>query len=142
MKAAFQKSIHKKSLMILLGLAISAFLTNGFVMAQEAWVAPAEAKGYKNTQKKTAASVEAGKKVYLKYCVLCHGGQGKGDGASSGSLEVKPADFTDQKRMKAQTDGELAWKILSGRGPMPAWGPVLQETDIWDVINYVRSLAK
>jgi len=106
------------------------------------WNAPADANGYKNPIKSDAKSVAAGKKVYEKYCLLCHGATGKGDGASSGSLEIKPANFGDKKRMSGQSDGALAWKIISGRGPMPAWGPVLQENDIWNVINYIRTFAK
>ena len=136
-----------KNISKILGVIVMALITmvviNAVALAQGTeWKAPAEANGYKNPIKYGAKSVADGKKVYDKYCMLCHGTGGKGDGASAGSLEIKPANFADAKRMKGQSDGSLAWKIISGRGPMPAWGPVLQEPDIWNVINYIRSFAK
>ena len=124
-------------------LLLGSLLSVALVMGQGAdWKAPAEADGYQNPAKADGNSVAEGKKVYEKYCLLCHGATGKGDGASSGSLEIKPADFGNKAKMKDQSDGALAWKIISGRGPMPAWGPVLQETEIWNVINYIRTFSK
>jgi mono/diheme cytochrome c family protein len=110
--------------------------------AQAPWQAPPEADGYSNPNPANAQSVAAGKDVYLKYCVLCHGEQGRGNGPSAQSLEPKPANFADPSRMKGQSDGDLAWKIVTGRGPMPSWEPVLSEAEIWNVINYVRTFAK
>lgn len=113
----------------------------GSSQAQSSWKAPPDADGYSNPLPATTASVAAGKAVYQKYCVLCHGEQGMGNGPSARMLEPKPANFTDKVRMN-QTDGSLAWKIVTGRGPMPSWEPVLTEDEIWNVINYVRTFAK
>lgn len=110
--------------------------------AQSPWQAPPHADGYTNPIPANAESIAAGKQVYLKYCVLCHGEQGLGNGPSSQALEPKPANFTDKARMSGQSDGALAWKIVTGRGPMPSWEPVLSEAEIWSVINYVRTFAK
>ena len=130
--------------------AVKAVLALGLIAAtastsfgkESDWKAPAEAAGYKSTKKPDAASIAAGKKVYLKYCYLCHGEKGDGKGASSRTLQMQPASFTNKARMKAQSDGALAWKILNGRGPMPSWAPVLSEDEIWNVINYIRQFAK
>ena len=111
------------------------------VLAQSAWEAPADADGYQNTVKADAKSIAEGKKVYETYCKLCHGDSGKGDGPSGGSLPIKPANFADKDIMK-QSDGSLAWKILTGKGAMPSWAPVLQEPQIWSVINYIRTFSK
>jgi mono/diheme cytochrome c family protein len=36
------------------------------------------------------------------------------------------------------SDGDFAWKIAEGRGPMPPWKAVLNESQIWDVVNYIK----
>ncbi len=38
--------------------------------------------------------------------------------------------------------GDLAWKIENGRGSMPAWKGILNESQIWDIVNFLKSLAK
>ena len=125
---------------ITLALALMA-LAATHAVAQTAWQAPAEADGYQNTVKADAKSIADGKKVYETYCKLCHGDTGKGDGPSGGSLPIKPANFADKNLMK-QSDGSLAWKILTGKGAMPSWAPVLQEPQVWSVINYIRTFSK
>ncbi len=126
------------------GVILSVFtvlFTVAGASAQPAWKAPPEAEGFKNEVAPDAKSIAAGKKVYEKYCVLCHGEQGAGDGASAKTLAIAPASFQDKSIMD-QSDGSLAWKILYGRGPMPSWAPVLSEPDIWNVINFIRGFAK
>jgi mono/diheme cytochrome c family protein len=39
------------------------------------------------------------------------------------------------------SDGDFAWKIANGRGPMPAWKSVLQENQIWDLVNFIQTLG-
>jgi mono/diheme cytochrome c family protein len=38
--------------------------------------------------------------------------------------------------------GDLAWKIENGRGVMPAWKGILSESQIWDLVNYIKSLGR
>ena len=109
----------------------------GPVSAQGEWKAPAEAKGTKNPQS-GAASVAAGKKAAETNCITCHGPAGKGNGVAAAALTPKPADWTSAK-VRADTDGELFWKISNGRGPMPPWKH-LPDKERWDLVNYVRSL--
>jgi mono/diheme cytochrome c family protein len=44
--------------------------------------------------------------------------------------------------MKEMTDGEIFWKITTGKGPMPAYGKEFTQKERWDLVNYIRSLAK
>jgi mono/diheme cytochrome c family protein len=45
--------------------------------------------------------------------------------------------------MSAMTDGELFWKISKGiKGIMPDGEKRMTEEERWNVVNYVRTLAK
>lgn len=107
--------------------------------AQGAWVAPAADKDKKNPLPADAATVAQGKKVAEVNCVSCHGARGKGDGAAAVALNPKPADWTSAK-VQAESDGEIFWKISTGRGAMPAWN-FLSEKDRWALVRYIRSLG-
>jgi mono/diheme cytochrome c family protein len=107
--------------------------------AQGAWVAPAGEKDKKNPLPADAQTVAQGKKVAEVNCVSCHGARGKGDGAAAVALNPKPADWTTAK-VQSESDGELFWKISTGRGAMPAWN-FLPERDRWALVRYIRSLG-
>jgi len=109
------------------------------VHAQGAWVAPAPEKAKKNPLPADAATVAQGKKVAEVNCVSCHGAKGKGDGAAAVALNPKPADWTS-KKVQAESDGEIFWKVSTGRGPMPSW-KFLPENDRWALVRYIRSLG-
>jgi mono/diheme cytochrome c family protein len=36
---------------------------------------------------------------------------------------------------------DFFWKIANGRGAMPAWKNSLSENQIWDLVNYIKSLG-
>ncbi|HEV2057216.1 MAG TPA: cytochrome c [Methylomirabilota bacterium] len=127
--------------------AVAAFATGVIValgpsapvLAQGAWEAPTMEKAKKNPLPANAATVAQGKKVAEVNCVSCHGAKGKGDGAAAVALNPKPADWTS-KRVQAMSDGEIFWKLSTGRGAMPSW-KFLPENDRWAVVRYIRSLG-
>ena len=102
------------AVLLVLGLA-----TGGGAWAQTAWQAPAAEKAKKNPLSGVKA-VEQGKKVAEVNCASCHGAGGKGDGAAAVALNPKPADWTSG-RVQGESDGEIFWKISTGRGAMPPW---------------------
>lgn len=82
---------------------------------------------------------QAGKVVFEKNCVGCHGKKGEGLGGMS-----KLPNFTNPKAMMDQTDQDLFDKITNGGGKgtgMPAWGPLLSEQDRWNLVAYIRTLS-
>src|SRR5665213_156102 len=81
------------------------------------WVAPASANALVNPVKGDAAATALGKATYVKYCVVCHGATGRGDGIASAGLQTPPADHSSAK-IQGQTDGAIYWKITNGRNPM------------------------
>ncbi|PYJ53644.1 MAG: cytochrome c class I, partial [Verrucomicrobia bacterium] len=74
-------------------------------------------------------------------CAGCHGKTGNGDGPDAADLGIHPAKLSDPT-IRAETDGELFWKITVGKKPMPNYGTRLSATDRWNVINYLRTLGR
>lgn len=103
------------------------------------WMAPEEAAKRPNPVAADRASLARGKKLFQANCASCHGREARGDGPAGAALNPKPADLA---AMAGQhPDGDFAWKIATGRGPMPAWKGTLKENQIWDLVNHVQSLA-
>lgn len=107
----------------------------------EKWTAPAAEARKKNPVSVSESSLAAGQKIYVKRCVACHGKTGNGDGPDAADLGIHPAKLSDPL-IREETDGELFWKITVGKKPMPNYGSRLSPTDRWNVINYLRSLAR
>jgi mono/diheme cytochrome c family protein len=107
----------------------------------EKWTAPAAEARKKNPVAVSESSLAAGQKIYVKRCVACHGKAGNGDGPDAADLGIHPAKLSDPL-IREETDGALFWKITVGKKPMPNYGSRLSPTDRWNVINYLRSLAR
>ncbi len=109
--------------------------------SKEKWVAPAAEAGKKNPVPVNDSSLALGQKIYLQRCVGCHGKTGKGDGPDAADLGIHPAKLSDAA-VQEQTDGGLFWKVTVGKKPMPSYRSRLSPTDRWNVINYLRTLAR
>ncbi len=89
-----------------------------------------------------------GKHLYTKYCAVCHGEEGKGDGFNAFNLDPKPRDLTDSKYMTALNDERLIETINEGgrgvnKSPlMPSWGGRLTEEEIRYIVSYLRTLFR
>ena len=132
--------VRRSAVMATLALALAAVIAPaGLATAQVPWTAPASEKGKKNPLPADAKTIEQGKKVAEVNCVTCHGPKGKGDGAAAVALNPKPADWTS-KKVQDESDGEIFWKISTGRVAMPAWRH-LPENERWALVRYIRTLA-
>lgn len=123
----------------LLLLSLTALLVLASSLSAEPWRVPREAEVLRNPIRMTQESLGHGAVIFASRCAVCHGEQGRGDGASSLSLGVQPTDLTTPD-VQRQSNGVLFWKITVGRGPMPNWELVLSKEDRWHVINYLRTL--
>jgi mono/diheme cytochrome c family protein len=85
-----------------------------------------------------AADTSAGKAIYTKSCVGCHGADGKGNPAMA--KVMKGLDIT-AKDVTQRSDDELLKAISEGKGKMPAQKS-LSKDDEKAVLAYVRSLEK
>ncbi len=80
------------------------------------------------------ADVHPGKKIYDTKCVVCHGADGKGNGGMGGDYAAV---------LPGKTDEELSKSIKEGKtgaiGAMPPWGAVLDDEQVADVLDYVKT---
>jgi len=118
-----------------------------------AWMAIASAqnpggsdagKKMKNPVPASPESIAKGKELFTKNCRFCHGADAKGNGPMAPE-GTHPSDLTDAKWDRGSTDGEIFLIIREGAGPkmdMKGYKSKMSETDVWNVVNFLRSLAK
>ncbi len=96
----------------------------------------------------SAEVLQAGKTLFQKSakpaaCAMCHGEKGDGKGMLGTALVPPPRNFTCNAMMKAISDGQLFWIIKKGSpgtGMMSFSG--LSDDKVWQLIHYIRSLAR
>lgn len=73
--------------------------------------------------------------TYKSKCAMCHGADGKG-----GKMGTK--DFASPE-IQGMTDAQLTEIIAKGKPPrMPAYGEKLKESDIKELVAYIRTFKK
>ena len=86
-----------------------------------------------------ASAQSNGEKVYKAKCVGCHSPDGSGN--SPAGKAMKARDFCSGDTAK-ETDAEWTDIITKGKNKMPSFDKKLSESDIKDVVAYIRSLCK
>src|SRR5688572_6499756 len=130
---------------ILLVSSLSVFIFSKFFACNspekpgEEWTAPADAHKLINPLPNNLANVQKGKELYNLYCGSCHGELGFGDGPARGPLGQKPANFHERK-FKRQHNGDVFWKISTGRKDMPPFEKILSEEQRWQLVSYIRNI--
>ena len=107
-----------------------------------------EAAKIKNPVATSPYSIAAGQKIFETACASCHGKDAKG-GIVLSVIEdrggTQPPDLTDDKWDHGSSDGEIFTVVKKGVGPdffMAPFDGRISETDIWNVVNYVKSLRQ
>jgi len=90
---------------------------------------------------------QQGALLYNRYCAVCHGQEGRGDGFNSFSLDPRPRDLSDSIYMAALSDAQIE-QTISGGGRsinktqlMPAYGWTLSRREIQGLSSYVKTFA-
>jgi glucose/arabinose dehydrogenase len=95
--------------------------------------APDSAKAMKNPYDGQQEAVDAGKTLYARNCLACHGKAGKGTGNVPSLVDGKLTDVPQ---------GEVFWFVGKGDkdNGMPSW-EFLPEQKRWQIVTYVEALA-
>ena len=102
-------------------------------MTQEA------AKKLKSPVPFSTASIGRGRTLFLRDCKECHGADGK----SQVDVVANATDLTEPKYWTSgTTEGEVFRSIRDGAGDaMPPFKEKIEnEKEIWDIVNFIRSL--
>ena len=95
--------------------------------------APALARAAKNPYAGQEEAAQAGKKLYVRNCLACHGKTGNGTGNVPSLVE---------ERLDLVTPGELFWFITRGDkdNGKPDWAS-LSAKQRWQIVTYVKSMG-
>ena len=124
-------------------LLVAAYGLYSFTVPQaKPWNVPEAYAKKPNPVKADNESLQNGKELWSKHCQSCHGKKGAGDGTKASELETEMQDFAKDV-VQNQSDGSLFYKIWEGRDEMPTFKKKIpDESDVWSVVNYVRTLKK
>ena len=85
---------------------------------------------------------EFGMELYQKYCQVCHGAEGEGDGIMTKLMGITPMDHTNPNETNSLTNEDISRSILDGKGRyMPAWRGILSQGDVEALVSYIRLLS-
>jgi cbb3-type cytochrome c oxidase subunit III len=85
---------------------------------------------------------EVGQRLYQKYCQVCHGVEGEGDGIMTKLMGIQPMNHTNPNETNILSNEEIIESILDGAGKfMPAWRGILSQTDVEALVSYIRLLS-
>jgi mono/diheme cytochrome c family protein len=103
-----------------------------------------EAAKLKNPVPASAESIAAGATLFRRRCSGCHGADAKG-GPPKEDFLPPGSNLVDDTWDHGPSDGEIFTIIKNGVPPelvMEAWGERISETDIWNVVNFLRDAAR
>ncbi len=82
-----------------------------------------------------SAAAQDAASTYKAKCAMCHGADGKG--GKMGTRDFAAPDI------QGMTDAQLTEIITKGKPPkMPAYGDKLKDSDIKDLVAYIRTFKK
>ena len=130
--------IRNNGIIIIVVLTMIVFVGYNVFSQQSTWTAPQASNQKTNPVTADVTNNLAGKNLYVKECSSCHGKYGKGDGPAAAALGIPVGDLSSAKS-QVQSDGAYFWKIQTGKPPMASFQKRLSETQIWQLVNYIRT---
>lgn len=95
-----------------------------------------------------AAFAASARENFQRYCIQCHGPEGRGDGINATQdLGAAPKDLTNAEELRRLTDDRIADIIAKGGARnelsplMPPWGNTLTGNEIRDLVRFLRDLC-
>ena len=96
----------------------------------------------------TGDNTKAAERIFLgsvgsANCSICHGKKGDGKGILSSQYDPPPRNFSCAATIKGVPDGQLFWIIKFGSpGTAMPPHPALKDEQVWQLVLYLRTLAK
>lgn len=81
-----------------------------------------------------------GQKLYMTFCVVCHGPTGDGQGYIVPKFPQPPQLFSP--RAVGWSDGRIFHMITRGLNLMPSYAAQILPEDRWAIVYYVRALQR
>jgi len=97
-----------------------------------------ESEGLKEAFATDAASIARGRSLFVERCQSCHGSEGHGGGPVSKFFP--PAPDLGYPAIQVRPDGYLYATVLLGGRAMPVMREGLSQTDLWDLVHFVRTV--
>lgn len=99
-------------------------------------------KGDSDPLSPTPDNIDAGKKAFGYYCMVCHGLDGQNTGVPFADRMSPPVPLLNSPQVQGYSDGQLKWVIDNGIFPsgMPGSKGVLNDEEVWQIVLYVRHL--
>ena len=97
-------------------------------------------------------NLAAGRRIYFRNCMYCHGDYLDGQGHFAETVNPLPANFRDGGTISQLQETYVYWRIATG-GPglpqgatpwnssMPVWQDFLTEEEIWQVIAFIYAAS-
>ena len=80
-----------------------------------------------------------GTDIYKAKCQMCHGADGLASTPAGKAMKVVPLN---DPQIVHKSDADLIATTMNGKGKMPAYKDKLSETEIKQVIDYIRTFQK
>ena len=88
----------------------------------------------------SSANIDAGKELYGKFCIHCHGESGQGDGkmVASGKYPAPPPSYSGA--LKMLPEGKMMHTLQYGKNMMGSHASQLSVEERWKIVRYVQTL--
>lgn len=85
--------------------------------------------------------IDAGARLYVTYCVACHGASGFGDGPLAPTMDPVPANLAEGERIAGIAPFQVFNTVRLGvEGTGMNGFPQLSEREVWDIAFFVKSI--
>ncbi len=112
---------------------------NGIVLAH-GWKAPEEDAIKISPLTGTQDVIDSGEDIYIQFCFDCHGENAEGKTKEEVGIETDPPNL--KMRLKMHSEGDVFWKIQTGKEDMPSFKEDIDEKETWSVIHYIKKLME
>ena len=102
----------------------------------------AAGKFLKNPIPLTPEVLAEGELLFTKFCIHCHGAEGKGNGTivANGKFPGAPPSYSGP--LKNLPEGKIFHTLMYGKGLMGSHASQLSREERWKLVHYVQKLQK